>query len=264
LTADIAAEVPREAEQRARSAFSLALCALLDHGESPDLVLDQVAEFATHLRRAQVYAVHAPSSQGPFADSMAIHHLGLELVEEIWQLARLGPVEDKKRELVEAVACLLQAPSHGFRLSPLRQRMLHDARWRLRELNPRWNACVPETSAFPARNRFLNFRSAINASPGSAEPQRLLRMWRRFDSRGTLAPCRMAIALPPSSEAAEALWMESKDISMGGKHYFAWLRDRYYLDDGFGPMLLRANFALMLGFAKVHETVRRGDVVNMV
>jgi len=64
----------------------------------------------------------------------------------------------------------------------------------------------------------------------------------------------LAIA-SPSAEAAQPLWEESLDIATGGKRYFAWLRDRYYLDDGFGPMLLRANFALTVGFSNVHEVL---------
>jgi len=134
---------------------------------------------------------------------------------------------------------------------------LNDARWRLRALHIRWDTTdepvMPLRSAFPARNRFLNFRSEL-ASGGWGEVgfARLLRMWRRFDSRATLAPCRIALAAPPGAEDATKLWEESKDITSGGKRYFAWLRDRYYLDDGFGPMVLRANFALTVGFAGVH------------
>jgi tetratricopeptide (TPR) repeat protein len=239
-----------EHEQRARSLVSLSLCSLLRHREEPTLNFDTLEEFASRLERAQKLAVAAPSSQGPFADSMAIHQLGLEIAEELWHLCR-ATVGDC-RQLSESICKLFVEPPSNASLSPLRSRMLSDARWRLRGLKPEWERFAPSRAAFPTRNRFLNFRSElVDADFGHAGFTRLLRMWRRFDSRSTLPPCRLAIAAPGSS-AAKIVWDESEDISKGGKRYFAWLRDRYYLDDGFGPMLLRANFALTVGFQGVH------------
>lgn len=247
-----------EHEQRARSLFSLALCSLMEHQKKEVLDFTLLREFAEHLQEAQQLAVLAPSSQGPFADSMAIHHLGLEIIEELWHICRA--VRQDPERLRFAVAQLFVQPSSEVSLSPLRLRMLSDARWRLRAMQPEWETLRPEIAAFPTRNRFLNFRSELVESDfAQVGFERLLRMWRRFDSRSTLAPCRIAVAAPAGSAAAKIVWDESADISVAGKRYFAWLRDRYYLDDGFGPMLLRANFAITVGFSGVHRVMATGQ-----
>jgi hypothetical protein len=234
------------------------------------LNLQRLSRFTERFLAARSAAEAAPSSRGPFSDSPAVYHLGLELAEELLLLAYALPRRVTDVHAIRAtVAPLWETESKVVGLSPLRKRMIDDARWRLERLGLNVTRNGPSYQAFPARNRMLNLRSTLmnvaqksgkRDGPTAATFNDLVLMWRRFDSQAAMAPCRIALAgVQTRAEGAAALWHESLDIARGGKRYFAWLRDRYYLEDGFGPMLLRANFALTVGFYRAHE-----DLLNAV
>lgn len=258
-----ASEIARrvgDTEQQARSALSLSLCHLLENAGSENMSPEKLGAFAEQLHRARQFARDTPSGQGPFSDSMSIHHLGLELTEELEWLARVrhGSGSRIARDVEDSLAPLRKPYDVSSHLSPLRQRMVTEALWRLSQcqgLPAQTHPRTPPNHAFPARSRILNLRSQILAKQGNSDSfQELVRVWRRFDNRGLLAPCRIALASPSDDTVAD-LWRESNDVATGGKHYFAWLRDRYYLEDGYGPMLVRANFAVTVGFRNVHRAI---------
>jgi hypothetical protein len=267
--ATIASET-HDGEEQARSAVSLALCQLVLHTTRTTLDVDLVNEFVRQLRRARRFGRATPSSRGPFSDSLAIYHLGLELGEELLLLVKMSHTKPDQLELIRsAVKRLCVPPSRRdlVLLSPLRERLIHDAVWRLRSLGATCHGKPPQTPkpyAFPARNRMLNMRSRLLGDEMTRDQKPtfddLMTLWRHFDGRRALPPCRIALAAKDyrgTNERDEReLWRESLDIAVGGKRYYAWLRDCYYLEDGFGPMLLRANFALTVGFRHIHAQIQ--------
>lgn len=276
--------------QRARCQISLALCALVGHRGEKRLNLPLIRHLVAYFKLAQSSAWEAPSGRGSSSDSLALYQLGVELAEELQLLSTCLPAGPKAPaavvadELVTLVSpCDRVRQSRARWLPALRERMLRDGEGRasLAGLNegPTAPARVDfEKNVFPMRNRMLNMRAAVLNPTSESERLGIMRsllvLWHQFDNRVALAPCRIALAAHgltrrskfddeavterySEQRRCKMLWESSRDVAMGGKRYFAWLRDRFYVEDGFGNLLLRMNFALTVGLTDCHEELRK-------
>lgn len=229
--------------------------------------------------------MQAPSGRGAFSESLALYQFAVELAEELALTDKLSRLvcTDAGDDL--ELGALVRVPSDDLRknfvrlLRPkgMRARMLKDALRRAAdagvadETNPE-KQLVPETeseSTFPIRNRMLTLRSQLIKSGDSREAKlkELQSLWLAFDDRVAFPACRMALATgpllqqdwnSPLARECKDIWMESRDVARGGKRYFSWLRDRFYLEDGYGSLFARASFALTIGLADVHNAIFEG------